>query len=91
MRKINWNLVIGGLLLLLVIGGCLVSFFYLPFPPNVMDNAHAYLRPGIDPSHLLGTDQYGRDILSRIMVGSRTVLLIAFVSVLGGAVCGSLR
>ena len=90
MRKINWNLVIGGLLLLLVIGGCLVSFFYLPFPPNVMDNAHAYLRPGIDPSHLLGTDQYGRDILSRIMVGSRTVLLIAFVSVLGGAVCGSL-
>ena len=90
MKKINLNLLLGSLLLLIVVVGCLVSFFYLPYPPNVMDNAHAYLKPGMDASHLLGTDQYGRDILSRIMVGSRTVLLIGFVSVIGGALFGSL-
>lgn len=89
MKKVNWNLLLGCVLLLLVAGCCALSFFYLPHPPNVMDNANAYLRPGMDPAHLLGTDQYGRDILSRIMVGSRTVLLIGFVSVTGGALCGT--
>ena len=90
MKKMNLNLLLGSLLLLIVVIGCLVSFFYLPYPPNVMDNTHAYLKPGMDAPHLLGTDQYGRDILSRIMVGSRTVLLIGFVSVIGGALFGSL-
>lgn len=89
MKNINWNLVLGACLLLIVVAGCLISFCYLPYPPNVMDNVHAYLKPGMDLSHLLGTDQYGRDILSRILVGSRTVLLIGFVSVIGGALFGS--
>lgn len=88
MKNINWNLVLGACLLLIVVAGCLISFCYLPYPPNVMDNVHAYLKPGMDLSHLLGTDQYGRDILSRILVGSRTVLLIGFVSVIGGALFG---
>ena len=89
MKNINWNLVSGACLLLIVVAGCLISFCYLPYPPNVMDNVHAYLKPGMDLSHLLGTAQYGRDILSRILVGSRTVLLIGFVSVIGGALFGS--
>lgn len=89
MKNINWNLVLGACLLLIVVAGCLISFCYLPYPPNVMDNVHAYLKPGMDLSHLLGTDQYGRDIFSRILVGSRTVLLIGFVSVIGGALFGS--
>lgn len=89
MKNINWNLALGACLLLIVVAGCLISFCYLPYPPNVMDNVHAYLKPGMDLSHLLGTDQYGRDILSRILVGSRTVLLIGFVSVIGGALFGS--
>lgn len=90
MKKLNWNLILGCTLLAVIVAMCLVSFFYLPFPPNVMDNLHAYLQPGADSAHLLGTDQYGRDILSRIMIGSRTVLLIAFVSVTCGAAAGFL-
>ena len=43
MKKPNWNLVLGCALVLIVIAACLLSFFYLPYPPNVMDNAHAYL------------------------------------------------
>lgn len=90
MKQKNWNLWLGILLLLSLALLCLLSFFYLPYPPNLMDNANAYRRAGQALGHLLGTDQYGRDILSRIMYGSRTVLLIGFVSVTGGAVLGSL-
>lgn len=38
------------------------------------------LRPP-SPAHVLGTDQFGRDILSRILVGARSSLLVAFSSV----------
>ena len=39
-------------------------------------------------SYILGTDNFGRDILSRIMMGSRTVLLVGIVSTAFGAVIG---
>lgn len=89
-KKVNFNLLIGGILLLAIIVMCIVSFIYLPYKPNAMDNLHAYMKPAPSAGHLLGTDQFGRDILSRIMVGSRTVLLIGFVSVISGALAGSL-
>jgi peptide/nickel transport system permease protein len=38
--------------------------------------------------HLLGTDQYGRDLLTRIIYGARTALLVGFVSALVGATIG---
>mgnify|MGYP001337760906 CR=1 FL=1 len=41
-------------------------------------------------THLLGTDGQGRDILSRILYGTRTTLLIGVVAVLVGGVLGSL-
>lgn len=90
MKRRNWSLAVGCILLAAVALLCLVSLVYLPYPPNVMDNLHAYQKPGQLAGHLLGTDQFGRDILSRIMVGSRTVLLIGFVSVICGALLGSL-
>lgn len=89
-KKINVNLLLGILILTAVAAVCITSFFYMPYAPNVMDNRHAYMIPGKDPTHIFGTDQFGRDILSRIMVGSRTVLLIGFVSVLLGGIVGSL-
>ena len=38
--------------------------------------------------HWLGTDQYGRDLLTRIIYGARTALLVGFVSALIGATVG---
>lgn len=90
MKIRNWNLRLGLGLLLALCLLCLLSFVYLPYPPNQMDNLHPFLRIGQTPGHLLGTDQYGRDILSRILYGSRTVLLIGFVSVASGALLGTL-
>lgn len=88
MKKMNLNLTAGCILLLGVAALCVISFFWLPCPPNEMDSLHPYLRRGMDAAHLLGTDRFGRDILARMMVGSRTVLLIGFVSVLFGALGG---
>src|ERR1700730_5921163 len=56
-----------------------------PHDPLDQDVAQRLLPPvwlaGGGPEHLLGTDQLGRDILSRIIHGSRISLLIGFLSV----------
>ncbi len=45
--------------------------------PTTIDPLHP-LAPPLTPDHLLGTDQYGRDILTRILYGGRIDLAIAF-------------
>ncbi len=48
----------------------------------------SYLAPGV--SHLLGTDQFGRDILSRIIYGARISLAVGFIAVAIAVVLGTL-
>ena len=52
-----------------------------------------YFAPGgslpPSPEHLMGTDRLGRDVLSRVMVGSRDVLIIAPLAALLGVVAGT--
>lgn len=60
-----------------------------PYPPNAMDPM-ALVDPFPSAAHWLGTDQLGRDILSRLLWGARTVLLVAPVAVLGAAILGTL-
>jgi peptide/nickel transport system permease protein len=42
------------------------------------------------PTHLMGTDRLGRDVLSRVMVGSRDVLIVAPLAAMLGVVAGTL-
>src|SRR5689334_12304479 len=74
---------------LLLVLGLLVTAFLLP---SVLDDPNAIdpLAPlaGPSASHLLGTDPFGRDLLSRAAAGLRTSLQIAFLSVTGAAVVG---
>lgn len=51
-----------------------ISLFYTPYPPDAMDTANAFAVPSA--KHLLGTDNFGRDILSRLMTGSQTAFLL---------------
>jgi peptide/nickel transport system permease protein len=60
-----------------------------PYPPNANDMA-ALAHPKPSSAHWLGTDHLGRDILSRILWGARTVLTVAPLAVLGAAILGSL-
>lgn len=77
--RLNLNLLIGGTLVGLVVLIGIVSIFWTPYPPNLNGVAPKYAPFSAD--HLLGGDIYGRDVLSRIMVGARTTLLVGLVAV----------
>jgi peptide/nickel transport system permease protein len=64
----------------------LLAPFAAPSDPLALDLASKLLPPSSD--HLLGTDQAGRDLLSRIIWGARESLLIAFGSVFFGTLFG---
>lgn len=64
----------------------LVSFVYTPYPPNEMDTSNTLAGPSAE--HLLGTDNFGRDILSRIMKGSQSAFLVGFGAVAIGMTIG---
>jgi ABC-type dipeptide/oligopeptide/nickel transport system permease subunit len=87
MRK-NVSLILGIILVLIIIAVWVLSFIYMPYPPNEMSIPSKFLKPDIDSEHILGTDNFGRDILSRIMYGSRNVLLVAIGSVTLGTLLG---
>jgi peptide/nickel transport system permease protein len=57
-----------------------------PYTPYERVDAGTFAPPGA--KHLLGTDQFGRDVLSRIIFGSRNTLRVSLLSVLIGATAG---
>ncbi len=68
----------------------LLAPYLAPFDPNFQGNIvlDRYLRPSLQ--HPLGTDKFGRDILSRILYGARISLTIGFLSVAISVTLGSL-
>lgn len=65
----------GAVVVALIALTALVSLFWTPFDPRATDVASRWLPPSWP--HLLGTDLTGRDILSLVMAGSRTTVLVA--------------
>lgn len=59
----------------------LLAPFIAPYDPTKMDTAHRFSPPGT-PGHVLGSDEFGRDVLSRIIYGSRVSLRVAALAVL---------
>ena len=63
-----------------------------PHSPVIGDLTNAYLKPPGTPGYLLGTDDLGRDILSRLIYGSRwtlyIVILVAIISAPIGLIIG---
>ena len=84
----NINLVIGSFILLTFLIMMVVSFFYTPYDVNEMDIANKLKPPSL--VHWFGTDEFGRDILSRIMVGTQTAFFVGTVSVGIGMILGVL-
>lgn len=87
----------GAIIIILFVLIALLSPWLVPYDPNKIDLTERFINPGID--HLLGTDNLGRDILSRIIAGSRvslwvgvvTVGLAMLVGVPAGLIAGYLR
>ncbi|GAC1321108.1 MAG: ABC transporter permease [Chloroflexota bacterium] len=80
-RRLPHTLVIGALLVGLVIGTALVSLVWTPGDPGRVDVTHRF-RPPTFPTALLGTDQVGRDVLSRVMAGAVSTLRVGVVTVI---------
>jgi len=79
-----------------MVGFGIVAFWFLaaifapalaPYPPNMSD-FEALADPTPNAQHWLGTDHQGRDILSRLLWGSRTVLIVAPSAVLSAYLLG---
>ena len=73
------NLVLGGALTAVFVLAAFLSFFWTPYDHAALDIPNKLQPPG--GLHLLGTDHFGRDILSMIMVGARTSIAVALVAV----------
>lgn len=94
MRRQKVKLYVLLALVLLLLGIAAFAPYLVPFDPYEQNLSQALQAPG--GSHLLGTDRYGRDMLSRVIMGSQTtiysaLLLVAVITVTGtsvGLFCG---
>lgn len=77
--RLNPGLVVGGLIVGVIAAMAVVSFFWTPYDATFVDPAIRLEKPS--SSHWLGTDKFGRDLFSQIMVGSRTTLFVGLVAV----------
>lgn len=82
----NWNLSIGGVLVAFLTVMMLTSIFYVPYNTNEMNIPLRFTSP--NGEFLLGTDNFGRDILSRLMEGSQTAFMVGAGAVAIGLVGG---
>src|ERR1051326_3578311 len=59
-----------------------------PFSPSAQSSEYVLKGPGASGGHVLGTDEYGRDLLSRIIWGTRVSLQVGLASVFVGFCAG---
>lgn len=83
----NRSLAIGSILVLAMVVVALVGPLVIPVGPLDMDYMHRLAPPSLQ--HLFGTDGYGRDLLSRVVWGTRLSLLIGFSVVVLNIVFGT--
>lgn len=87
MKRLNGylraGLLLTGLLAALILLGC----FWTPYDPTAMAVGPKFEGPTL--AHLMGTDNFGRDIFSRVLKGAGTTFAIAASAVAMGAVCGT--
>jgi peptide/nickel transport system permease protein len=76
----SWPAMLGLTLVVFWVVVALLAPLLAPYGPNVNDYA-ALANPFPSAAHWLGTDNQGRDILSRIIWGARTVLIVAPIAV----------
>lgn len=88
----NPRIVVGGALIVLLLLAAVFAPVIAPYSPIQVDTAHTLEPPSL--AHLFGTDDLGRDVLSRVIWGARISLSVGVISVsigfLGGVSLGML-
>lgn len=79
-KWLRLNFLVGFVIVAIVVTAAIVSFLWTPYDPTFVDASKPLLPLG-EGGHLLGTDQFGRDLLSQIMVGARTALFVGILAV----------
>ena len=76
----------GAIIVVLMIVMALLADLITPYDPVVNDFTRMHEAPNLE--NWLGTDEFGRDVLSRLIYGARTALFVGFVSAFVGASLG---
>ena len=79
MRRLPPSLLAGGALVVLIVVVALLSLVWTPYDPYHVVVPDRFQGPS--PLHPLGTDQFGRDEISRLMAGARNTLLVGMVTI----------
>jgi peptide/nickel transport system permease protein len=80
------SLWLGGAITGAMIAFALVALVWTPYPPTDIDILHRLAAPS--SAHPLGTDAFGRDVLSQLMAGAQSSLSVALIAVVVGAGIG---
>jgi dipeptide transport system permease protein len=86
----NARLWFGSAVLLFFVAAAMAAPLLAPHDPLDQDLLNTLLAPGADPDFPLGTDDLGRDVLSRLIYGARVALIVAFVAATLAALLGTL-
>jgi peptide/nickel transport system permease protein len=93
-RAVSWRLILSGGWICLVVFAAIFAPLIAPHDPLAQDLLLGRVPPiwmtGSEPGYLLGTDGLGRDVLSRLIYGSRIALSVAFVAAPGACIIGSI-
>ena len=87
MKKRPASEIVGIVMVSLVVVLAIVGLFWTPYDVNAMDYSLKNIAPSF--SHPFGTDNFGRDILSRVMQGASSSFVIATLTVAIGATIGT--
>lgn len=91
-RGFPWRLVIPAVLLGIIVAAAYLAPLIAPYPPNAQNLAVRLLPPvwqdGGTLDHILGTDELGRDILTRIMYGAQVSTSVGVLAVICRMVVG---
>jgi peptide/nickel transport system permease protein len=77
----------GGVVILLLLMAFLADFI-TPHDPLALETARRFIAPGTNSSFLLGTDEMGRDLLSRLIYGGRISLVVGVAAMFATVVTG---
>ena len=79
LSNLSFSFWVGSICVLFVFLLAIVSFFWTPYDVTSLEISNRFITPSYN--HFLGTDHFGRDILSMIMVGTQTSIAVAMVAV----------
>ena len=88
MKKRNGFLIAGLVLSCALAALILLGAFWTPYDPNAMAAGPKFAGPSL--AHWMGTDNFGRDIFSRVLKGAGATVSIALATLAVGALCGCL-